>query len=71
MQRARADSAQEALAALQARVDAGEFAAMEVHADDGDRAELERLRGEAATLRAERETYQRQVDEYRHQRDLA
>ena len=32
LQRVRADSAHEALAALQARVDAGEFAGMAVHA---------------------------------------
>ena len=71
VQRVRADSAREALAALQAWVDAGEFAVTGVPADTGDRAELERLRGEAAILRAERKSYQRQVDEYRRQRDLA
>lgn len=59
VQRVRADSAQEALAALQARVDAGEFVVTGVHVDAGDRTELERLRGEAVILRAERETYQR------------
>ena len=53
VQRVRADSAQEALAALQARVDAGEFAGMEIHADAEEREELERLRGEVATLRSE------------------
>ena len=49
MQRVRADSTQEALAALQARVDVGDFVDMEVHVDVE---ELARLRGEAATLRA-------------------
>ena len=53
MQRVRADSAQEALAALQARVDAGEFVGMELHADAE---ELQRLRGEVATLRVEQAT---------------
>ena len=55
MQRVRADSAQEALVALQARVDAGEFAGMGIHVDTE---ELQRLRGEVATLRAERVTHQ-------------
>ena len=41
VQRVRADNAQEALAALQARVDAGEFVGMEIHADVEERAELE------------------------------
>ena len=64
VQRVREDSAQEALAALQARVDAGEFADMELHADAE---ELQRLRGEVATLRAERTTHQTQIDEYHRQ----
>ena len=33
--------------------------------------ELERLRGEVATLHAERGTYQSQIDEYRRQQDIA
>lgn len=56
---------------LQTWVDAREFADIEIHADVEERAELERLRGEVATLWVERETYQRQVDEYHRQRDLA
>ena len=56
---------------MQARVDAGEFADMEIHADAKELEELERLRGEVATLRAERGTHQTQIDEYRRQRDIA
>lgn len=55
---------------MQARVDAGEFAGMGIHADAEEREELERLQGEVATLRAERGTYQAQIDEYRRQRDI-
>ena len=71
LQRARADSTQEALVALQARVDAGDFANMEVHTDAEELEELARLRGEVATLRAERATHQTQIDEYRRQWDIA
>ena len=53
VQRVRADSAQEALAALQALVDAGEFVDMEIHVDTKEMKELERLRREVATLHAE------------------
>ena len=71
VQRVMADSAQEAVAALQARVDAGEFEDMKIHADAEELEELQRLRGEVATLRAERGTHQTQIDEYRRQRDIA
>ena len=49
-------------------MDVGEFTDMEVHADTK---EMKRLWGEVATLRAERATYQTQIDEYHHQQDIA
>ena len=55
---------------MQARVDAGEFVDMEIHADAEELEELQRLRGEVATMRAERATHQTQIDEYRRQRDI-
>ena len=47
---------------MQARVDAGEFADMEIHAGVEELEELQRLWGEVDTLRAERATHQTQID---------
>ena len=53
VQRARVNSAHEALVSLQARADVGEFMDMEIHVDTKELEELERLQGEVATLHAE------------------